>query len=238
MIGTFLGKLAMGFVFKQMYSKRRRSACTGDASLLLTACLCGYPYAGRRLIAELPSPLEQQSIGGHRTRHRLRDKSTIPVQLINTLHLIVPFEVTAFVTRSYSPARCFSVRISCTEQSSMIFTPEHERIDRFAQTFVYSPFSMASLAKVNASGTGSTMKSSCTHRPPYPHVSIDERAVLTSLAHPNLRGIDDRHFLSELIHIQDFTVDAQCFDDGILPFQGVQPIGCLRHPQATLLAEA
>ena len=61
---------------------------------------------------------------------------------------------------------------------------------------------------------------------------------LASLAHPNVRRIDDRHRLSELIHIQDLTVDTQCFDDGILPLQGVQPIGCLRHPQAALLAEA
>ena len=121
------------------------------------------------------------------------DISTIPVQLINTLHLIVPFEVTAFVTRSYSPARCFSVRISCTEQSSMIFTPEREKINRFAQTFFYSPFSMASLANVNASGTGSTMKSSCTHRPPYPHASIDDVRVrhlsLTQISDGSMIGI-------------------------------------------------
>ena len=77
-------------------------------------------------------------------------KFTNPVQLMKTPHLIFPCVVTTLVTRSYWPARCFSVRISFAEQSSIIFTP----------------FLIANLAKVRANGTGSTIKSFCTQRPP------------------------------------------------------------------------
>ncbi len=52
---------------------------------------------------------------------------TIPVQLINTSHFIFPCDVRALVTRSYCPARCFSVRISSTGQSSIILTPKNKQ---------------------------------------------------------------------------------------------------------------
>jgi hypothetical protein len=70
------------------------------------------------------------------------------------------------VTRSYCPARCFSVRISSTEQFSIIFTPGKSNSNDENYFHSFLPLAMANRANVKANGTGSTIKSFGTQRPP------------------------------------------------------------------------
>jgi hypothetical protein len=119
----------------------------------------------------------------------------------------------------------------------MIFTPERANIDeRWDKAeHGYSPLAMANLANVRASGTGSIIESFGSQRPPYNERTITWPIVVPS--YPDFVRINNRHFLDQLFHIQDFTVDSQGFGRCVLAFQRMQPIRCLRDPQTALLTE-